>query len=240
MLVGIKNAHWQCNLCRLVRKVCYDLRCEHCFPASGRHCDLGWDDRCWYCQKCWLQWIGPCPQCVQPARISPIQSQDHDQECWRHLPFEIMTCLGTQTHHCQRCHNALATTCKHIHRWFYTRYDSTDDEPNQDTSFADAATQTTATQRPDTSWYCRHCWLKWEHGSSGTVAVKSSFGSAVQHARVPPLELVNIQHLCDQVDVGHHLLTCRAVYSLAKMEDAKARYADEGGDVRFHEICLCP
>ena len=170
------------------------------------------------------------------------------------MPLEIMKCVGAQTRICQRCHSVLATTYKSIHRWFYTTYDNNDDEPDQDTEFAHAANQAETPQRPDASWYCRHCWLQWKHGSGGTVPSKhqccisfvecmddkSSSGSGVSHGRVSPFEYDKLQSWCDQVDVGHNLLTCRAVDPRAKMEEAKGRYVDEGGDVRFHEICLCP
>ena len=69
---------------------------------------------------------------------------------------------------------------------------------------------------------------------------KSSSGSAVNHDRVPPSDCAKLRDLCDPVDVGHYLLTCHAAYSRDMMEEAKGRYADEGGDVRFHEIRFCP
>ena len=55
---------------------------------------------------------------------SAIQCQEYNQECWRHVPLKIWRYLGTPTHHCEQCYNALATTSKGIHCWFYVKFDN--------------------------------------------------------------------------------------------------------------------
>ncbi len=38
--------------------------------------------------------------------------------------LQILLSVGRPKHRCDRCINALARTCKSIHRWFYTKFDS--------------------------------------------------------------------------------------------------------------------
>ena len=41
----------------------------------------------------------------------------------RHVAVEILRSVGTPEHRCPRCINALAGTCKSIHRWYFTKFD---------------------------------------------------------------------------------------------------------------------
>ena len=45
------------------------------------------------------------------------------EESWRHIPCAMLRCLGSPTHHCEKCVNRLAVTCVAVHTWFYTRFD---------------------------------------------------------------------------------------------------------------------
>ena len=107
-IIGNRFLSWQCNQCWF-KLVSWDLRCTHCVsrelsrdeaaPPKWRKVECMtrcWDDRQWYCQNCWIRWIGPCPQCEPVRLLSPIQCQGYDQERGRHLLFKIMNCLGAQ------------------------------------------------------------------------------------------------------------------------------------------------
>ena len=57
------------------------------------------------------------------AASSPISKLPFAAEGLRHIPLELLRSLGTPEHNCLRCVNALAGTCKSIHRWFFTKFD---------------------------------------------------------------------------------------------------------------------
>jgi len=57
------------------------------------------------------------------AASSPISKLPLAAEGLRHIPLELLRSLGTPEHNCLRCVNALAGTCKSIHRWFFFKFD---------------------------------------------------------------------------------------------------------------------
>ena len=56
--------------------------------------------------------------------ISNLAGLPLDAEGLRHIMLQILLSVGRPKHRCDRCINALARTCKSIHRWFYTKFDS--------------------------------------------------------------------------------------------------------------------
>ena len=55
--------------------------------------------------------------------ISNLAGLPLDAEGLRHIMLQILLSVGRPKHRCDRCINALARTCKSIHRWFYTKFD---------------------------------------------------------------------------------------------------------------------
>ena len=52
-----------------------------------------------------------------------------EAEGLRHMTLYFVNGLGSPQHRCRDCINAMALTCKTLHRWFYTRFDPDDEEP---------------------------------------------------------------------------------------------------------------